>query len=83
MKSSIPGLGHRHGHLELVSAATEGLVRLDAAEVPRRPVGDVSRFAGRSEEGAVPEKYAAVMEHVSEALRLERYSCRTEQTYLN
>jgi integron integrase len=66
---------------EWAAVGKEGLGRQDAAAVPRGPVGDFSRFAGRSDEGVVPEKYAGFMDQVSEALRLARYSYRTERTY--
>ena len=66
---------------ELVSAARDGLDGAEAAELPRGPVGDMTRFQGRTDRGEVPEKYAGFVDQIREALRLERYSYRTEQTY--
>ena len=53
-----------------------------AAETGREPVAGAERFAGRSDGGECPEKYQGFLEQVEEALRLERYSYRTERTYL-
>ncbi|MBE2179626.1 MAG: integron integrase [Chthoniobacterales bacterium] len=41
----------------------------------------MTRFQGRTDRGEVPEKYAGFVDQIREALRLERYSYRTEQTY--
>jgi integron integrase len=52
------------------------------AEVPSPPIHDATRFVGRSDEGVVPTKYRSFIKEVEEKLRTERYSYRTEQTYL-
>lgn len=62
----------------------EGLREETAADVGRMPVkGKKTRsFAGRSDAGPLPERYEGFLEEVVEALRLERYAYRTEQTYV-
>jgi len=52
------------------------------AKVPSPPIHDAARFVGRSDQGVVPTKYASFVKEVEERLRTERYSYRTEQTYL-
>ncbi|MDX2080753.1 MAG: integron integrase [Terrimicrobiaceae bacterium] len=57
----------------------------DAGDVGRRPTrGEATEdFSGREDTGAMPEKYEGFLEGVEESLRVERYSYRTEQTYLD
>ncbi|MFZ4780001.1 MAG: integron integrase, partial [Terrimicrobiaceae bacterium] len=43
---------------------------------------DGANFAGREDTGELPERYQAFIGQVTEALRMERYSYRTEQSYL-
>lgn len=54
-----------------------------AADIGRRPVAGAERFAGRSDTEECPAKYAGFLNQVEEALRVERYSYRTEKTYLD
>lgn len=56
-----------------------------ASEVPRPPTeGKRTRdFLCREDTGELPGKYVGFLETVREALRTERYSYRTEQTYLD
>lgn len=51
------------------------------ADVGRVPT-EGANFSGREDTGELPERYQAFMEQVTEALRMERYSYRTEQSYL-
>jgi len=51
------------------------------ADVGRVPTS-AANFADREDTGELPERYQAFMEQVTEALRMERYSYRTEQSYL-
>jgi len=68
----------------------EGLVRFEpldlaserAGEVGRGPLEAAERFAGRADVGECPPKYAGFLDQVQEALRLARYSYRTEKTYM-
>jgi integron integrase len=54
-----------------------------AAPVPRPPTaGGRERFAGRTDAGEFPRKYQKFLDAVEGALRAQRYSYRTEQTYL-
>ena len=55
----------------------------EPAEVPRPPTRGASDFSGREDTGELPERYGEFQETVREALRGERYSYRTEQTYLD
>ena len=41
-----------------------------------------ANLAGREDTGELPARYLPFMEQVTEALRMERYSYRTEQSYL-
>lgn len=61
------------------------LIDHEAAEVFRPPTrGQASgKFARRSDRGELPDRYGAFVETVEEALRVERYSYRTEQSYLD
>lgn len=69
----------------------EGLVKFEpqdltaegAGDIGRGPLEVAERFAGRSDAGECPPKYAGFLDQVQEALRLERYSYRTEKTYLD
>ena len=55
----------------------------DPAKVERPPTeSGAARFAGRRDTGELPDKYRAFVEIVEETLRTERYSYRTEQSYL-
>lgn len=67
---------------DLVRLTVEGLGGGKAAEIGRGPVAGAERFAGRSDGGECPKKYQGFLEQTEEALRLERYSYRTERTYL-
>jgi len=74
--------------VEEVARRGGGVRRLatdEAAEVPRPPTeGRRTRdFSGREDTGELPGKYANFVESVQECLRTERYSYRTEQTYLD
>lgn len=61
----------------------ESLPRTGPAEIPRPPTaGGEERFEGRTDTGALPNKYQNFFELVETTLRTERYSYRTEQTYL-
>ena len=51
------------------------------ADVGRRPTQG-SDFTGRVDTGELPERYQSFLEVVTEALRTEHYSYRTEQSYL-
>lgn len=57
----------------------------EAADVGRRPSGGraTESFAGREDTGDLPERYRTFIEEATEALRVERYSYRTEQSYLD
>ncbi|MFZ4682853.1 MAG: integron integrase [Terrimicrobiaceae bacterium] len=60
------------------------LTNREAAEVPRPPTARGREdFAGRDDTGALPERYGKFLEEVEAALRVARYSYRTEQTYLD
>jgi len=56
-----------------------------AGDVGRGPSeGAASKeYAGREDTGELPAKYAGFVADVTEALRVERYSYRTEQSYLD
>lgn len=72
----------RHWPEHLVEFAPQDLGPGEASDPVRGPLGGVERFAGRTDFGECPAKYAGFLEQVQEALRVERYSYRTEQTYL-
>ncbi len=57
----------------------------EAADVGRGPSGGqtTESFAGREDTGDLPERYRPFIEEATEALRVERYSYRTEQSYLD
>lgn len=67
---------------DLVLLAPQELGPGVAGDVGRGPVGGIERFAGRTDRGECSPKYLGFLEQVEEALRLERYSFRTEKTYL-
>ncbi len=67
----------------LVSFEPVDLMMDGAGDIGRRPLEDAGRFEGRSDTGDCPPKYAGFLDQVQEALRLERYSYRTEKTYLD
>ena len=43
----------------------------------------ISRLSGREDTGELPPRYASFLDTVREALRVERYAYRTEQSYLD
>ncbi len=51
------------------------------ADVGRGPTEGVD-YSGRVDTGELPERYQSFLEVVKEALRIEHYSYRTEQSYL-
>jgi integron integrase len=53
-----------------------------AGDLGRAPAGGVERFVGRTDKGECAPKYDGFLEQVEEALRVERFSFRTEKTYL-
>ncbi len=57
----------------------------EAADAGRAPTEGrkTSDFAGREDTGDLPMRYAGFVEEVAEALRVERYSYRTEKSYLD
>jgi len=65
-------------------AGPASLTRMEAADVGRGPArGEATvDFAGREDTGELPARYAPFIEAATEALRVERYSYRTEQAYL-
>lgn len=66
----------------VVCGAEEDVISLGgAAALPRGPVGEGTRFLGRTDAGGLDGRYAGFVEQVREALRVERYSYRTERTY--
>jgi len=73
----------RHWPEDLIKFAPGDLESGEAGDLGRTPVEGVERFAGRVDTGKCPAKYAEFLTQVEEALRLERYSYRTEQTYLD
>jgi len=56
----------------------------DPADVGRRPVvgSSAEEFLGREDTGELPGRYGTFVEAATEALRAERYSYRTEQSYV-
>jgi len=73
----------RHWPEGLVKLAPRDLDSGEAADLGRRPICDAGRFEGRTDCGVCPSKYLGFLEQVEEALRLERYSYRTERSYLD
>ena len=69
---------------DLLANVKLGIDEQGAADVGRRPTQGAATLAytGREDTGDLPERYAPFMEQTTEALRLERYSYRTEQSYL-
>jgi integron integrase len=67
---------------DLVQFEPQDLSMERAGDIGRSPLGGEERFAGRSDAGGCPPKYLGFLDQVEEALRLERYSYRTEKTYL-
>ncbi|MFV0415021.1 MAG: integron integrase, partial [Chthoniobacterales bacterium] len=57
--------------------------RGEVADLGRRPVDPGVRFDGRTDVGECPEKYGNFLKEVEVKLRSERYSYRTEKTYLD
>lgn len=56
----------------------------DRSEVERRRAERLARrYAGRSDEGNVPERARAFLDEVRVALRTGQYAARTEETYVN
>ncbi|MFA7233273.1 MAG: integron integrase [Terrimicrobiaceae bacterium] len=53
-----------------------------AADVGRRPTEGKGDFSGREDTGVLAERYRPFIEEATEALRVGRYSYRTEQSYL-
>jgi integron integrase len=78
-----PRLWARHWPENLVKLSPRDLNSGEAADLGRKPLGDASRFEGRSDSGECPPKYLGFLDQVEEALRLERYSYRTERSYLD
>jgi len=73
---------------ELAARIDGGRARLDGmepAELGRGPVEGrgVSEFSNREDTGSLPERYASFVVEVTEALRVERYAYRTEQSYVD
>ncbi len=68
---------------DLVWLGPQDLTGGKAGDVGRGPLGGEDRFAGRSDVGECPAKYADFLDQIQEALRVERYSYRTEKTYLD
>ncbi|MFA7343022.1 MAG: integron integrase [Terrimicrobiaceae bacterium] len=56
-----------------------GNFEMKSADVGRRPTW--GEFEGREDTGELPPRYEAFLEEVTEALRVTRYSYRTEQSY--
>ena len=54
----------------------------EAADLGRGLLGGAERFVGRSDAGECPPRYEGFLDGVRESLRVERYSYRTEKTYL-
>ncbi len=69
----------------LPEAEKEGLATGEPADLGRAPVeGAVSAaWKGRTDTGTLPERYEGFLDEARERLRTERYSYRTEQTYLD
>jgi integron integrase len=59
---------------------SRGFGPADVGRRPARLVGPQS-FEGREDSGELPERYRQFLEEAVEALRVERYSYRTEQSY--
>lgn len=78
-----PRLWARHWPEGLVKLAPRDLGSGQSADLGRGPLGAASRFEGRTDHGECPSKYLGFLEQVEEALRLERYSYRTERSYLD
>lgn len=58
----------------------------ESAGVGRGPLamrGSGGNFGGRDDRGELPDRFVPFMEEVEAALRVERYSYRTEQSYLD
>jgi len=68
---------------DLVRFEPFSLTSQRAGEIGRSPLGAAEQFAGRSDVGECPPKYAGFLDQVQEALRLARYSYRTEKTYMD
>lgn len=54
-----------------------------AGEAGRSPLASAERFAGRNDVGECPPKYDEFLDQAREALRVARYSYRTEKSYLD
>ena len=56
-----------------------------AADVGRRPPQGIATqvYAGRQDTGELPVRYRQFIDQTTEALRVERYSYRTEQSYVD
>ena len=69
---------------DLLANVKLGIDEQGPADVGRHPTQGAATlaFAGREDTGDLPERYAPFLEQTTEALRLERYSYRTEQSYL-
>ena len=70
--------------LDLMQNVKIGLDEQGPADIGRHPTqGEATlAYAGREDTGHLPVRYAPFLEQTTEALRLERYSYRTEQSYL-
>ncbi|HEY5792864.1 MAG TPA: integron integrase [Chthoniobacterales bacterium] len=76
----------KHWPEDLIPGAGKEYLRIrEPADLGRRPAEGplAEEFAGRADTGPLPERYAGFVNEVREVLRAERYSYRTEQSYLD